>query len=181
MSRPEAGKAEAPSTQAMLVVKPLILSVLLVAVIFYAGCFLAARLGCRSVVLIGLVGLAAIGLDGYLTFWLWFFSPSVGRWSDLLLPCIAAAFILQSFRALDAQRRQALKELAIPLGLVAATSLLVVSTGFLYGGFDDPFQTASVRFSHPLPPDNTIPYLFAEGLGERPRHEATAGGLAFER
>src|SRR4051812_15730274 len=164
LARPEPGKAEHESTLAMLVVKPLILSFLLLAVSFYAGGFLAARLGCRRVVLIGLSGLAAVGLDGYLSFWLWFLSPVVGRWSNLLLPILAALYIVGTFRALDRQRRQALRELLLPLGLVGATAFLVASTGFLYGGLEDPFETASTRFSHPLPPDNTIPFVFAEGL-----------------
>jgi hypothetical protein len=164
LTRPEPARAGYGSTQAMLVVKPLILSFLLMSLFFYAGCSLAARLGFRSVVLIGLSGLAAIGLDGYLSFWLWFFSPSAARWSNLLLPFLAAIYLFRSFRTLDSQSRQALRELLVPLGLVCATSLLVASTGFLYGGLDDPFETASLRFSHPLPPDNTIPFLFAEGL-----------------
>ncbi len=50
------------------------------------------------------------------------------------------------------------------MGLVGATSLLVASTGFVYGGLESPFETASTRFSHALPTDNTIPYLFAEGV-----------------
>lgn len=164
LSRPEPAKPGTQSTQALLVAKPLALSFFLIALFFYAGSFLAARLGARSVVLIGLSGLAAIGLDGYLAFWLWFFSPAAGRWSDLILPFLAAVFIVLSFRSLDSARQEALKELLVPLGLVGATSLLVVSTGFVYGGLEDPFATASTRFSHALPPDNTIPYLFAEGL-----------------
>ena len=164
LSRPRTGKARAQPSQALSVVKPLILSFLLIAVVFYAGFCVAAQLGLRSVVLSGLTGLAAVGLNGYLAFWLWFFSPALGRWSNLLLPCLAALYILWSFWTLDTQKRQMLKELSIPLALVGATSLLVASMGFLYGGLENPFQTASARFSHALPPDNTIPYLFAEGL-----------------
>ena len=164
LTRPEPGAAVARSSHATQVIWPLLLSFLLIALTFYAGCFLAAQLGCRNIVALGLSGLAAVGLNGYLAFWLWFFSPAAGRWSNLLLPCCAAVYLVQSFRKLDRQRRQVLKELSLPLGLAGATALLVLSTGFLYGGLEDPFQTAGARFSHQLPPDNTIPYLFAEGL-----------------
>lgn len=162
LTRPEPGKAR--PTQALLVLKPLVLSFFLMALFFYAGCCFCARLGVRNVVLIGLSGLTAVGLDGYLSFWLWFFSPFAGRWSNLLLPFLAAGFIFQSLRALDAPARQALKELLLPLTLVGLTSLLVASTGFVYGGLEGPFETASMRFTHPLPADNTIPYLVAEGV-----------------
>ena len=164
LTRPEPGEAIARSSHATQVIWPLLLSFLLIALTFYAGCFLAAQLGCRNIVALGLSGLAAVGLNGYLAFWLWFFSPAAGRSSNLLLPCCAAVYLVQSFRKLDRQRRQVLKELSLPLGLAGATALLVVSTGFLYGGLEDPFQTAGARFSHRCPPDNTIPYLFAEGL-----------------
>ncbi len=164
LTRPEPGKDVSRSSQATAVLQPWALSFLLIALTFYAGCFLAAQLGCGDVVLVGLSGLTAIGLSGFLAFWLWFFSPSAGRWSNLLVPCFLVLYLLVCFRKLDGQMRQALKELSLPLLLAGATALLVLSTGFLYGGLEDPFETAGARFSHQLPPDNTIPYLFAEGL-----------------
>ena len=164
LTRPEPGKSVPRSSQAMTVLKPLVLSFLLIALTFYAGCFVAAQLGCRDIVATGFSGLTAIGLSGYLAFWLWFFSPSAARWSNLLLPCCAAVYVLVCFWNLDGHKRRILKELSLPLGLAGATALIVVSTGFLYGGLEDPFETAGARFSHQLPPDNTIPFLFAEGL-----------------
>jgi hypothetical protein len=125
---------------------------------------LAIRKGLRDVVLVGLLELAALGLCGYLAFWLWFIAPRLGHLFSFLLPIVSLAFLGWNYGRLDIGGRLIVRRLLTPLLLIGGASLMILCAGFFYGGFDDPFRTAAERYSHPLPPDNTIPYLFAEAV-----------------
>jgi hypothetical protein len=129
-----------------------------------AACAFVVRKGVRDIVVLGLLALSAIGASGYLAFWLWFFEPRLGRFFSLFLPIAAALFLIWTVPRLDAAGRSALKALLAPMGLTGAIALLVLSTGFMFGGLETPFHRAGARFSHLLPADNQLPYLFAEGI-----------------
>lgn len=129
-----------------------------------AICAWVVHRGVRNTVTAGLVLLTSIGTVGYLVFWCYFIHPRFGYIAAFVLPVSAAAFLIWLLRKSDSSARQVFKSLIAPVALTAATALLVLSMGFLYGGMQDPFRTASARFSHHLPPDNTIPYLVARGL-----------------
>jgi hypothetical protein len=130
----------------------------------FAACAFVVRKGVDDIVVVGLVALIAIGASGYLAFWLWFFEPQLGHVFSLCLPIAAALFLIWTVPRLDAAGRSTLKALLAPLGLTGAAALLVLSTGFMFGGVETPFNTAGARFSHALPIDNQLPYLFAEGI-----------------
>lgn len=129
-----------------------------------AVCAFVVRRGLRDIVLVGLVALLAIGATGYLAFCFWFIAPQLGRLFSLSLPIAAAAWLSWTLPRLDAAGRIALKALVMPVTLTGVSALLVLSTGFMFGGIDTPFNTAGARFSHLLPTDNRLPYLFAEGI-----------------
>jgi hypothetical protein len=118
----------------------------------------------RDVVFAGLILLAAIGAAGYLAFCLWFLWPRAGHLFAFLLPLLAALCLVWIGRKLDPAGRGVLKTLLIPALLTGAAALVVLSIGFLYGGTNLPLTTPWTRFSHGLPPDNTIPYRFAESV-----------------
>ena len=118
--------------------------------------------GVRDIVTAGLVALAGTAIPGYLVFWLWFLLPRVGRSVAFVIPLTAAVCLIVMFRKLDAAGRRLVKALLVPMMLSGAASLLVLSTGFLYGGLDDPLGTARNRFSHRLPADNMLPFLLAK-------------------
>ena len=130
----------------------------------WAACAFAVRKGVRDIVVLGLVALIAIGASGYLAFWLWFFDPRLGRIFSLCLPIAAALLLICTVPRLDAVGRSDLKALLAPMCLIGAVALLVLSTGFVFGGLETPFNTANGRFSHLLPVDNQLPYVFAEGI-----------------
>lgn len=108
--------------------------------------------------------LAAIGLTGYAAFWIWFFTPKAGHLVSVLLPLAGGVFSFVNYKRLDAFGRRVTKQLLNLLLLSAAVTLLILSVGFLRGRLDNPTRAAAERFSHPLPGDNVLPYLFAEGL-----------------
>lgn len=138
----------------------------------FAACSFAVRRGASSRLWLSLIALAQIGLMGYLAFWLWFASPSLGRVFSFCLPVVSAIYLAATLRSLDSSRRKILLTLFTPIALTGIAALIVLSAGFLYGGFEEPLQTALSRFSHPLPGDNWIPYHFAVALEKhvyRPR------------
>ena len=124
----------------------------------------ALRKGLRDIILAGLLELAGIGLTGYLAFWLWFASPRVGHMYSLVLPFVSGAVFVVNYKRLDAPGRRTMNHLLRVLAFVGAAALLIVSVGFVRGGFALPNRTAAERFSFPLPGDNDLPYLFAEGI-----------------
>jgi hypothetical protein len=130
----------------------------------FSACAFVIWKGARDIVVVGVVALVAIGALGYLAFWLWFFEPQLGRIFSLCLPIAAALFLIWIVPRFDAAGRSTLKALLAPVGLIGAAALLVLSTGFVFGGLETPFNTAGARFSHLLPADNILPYLFAEGI-----------------
>jgi hypothetical protein len=127
-----------------------------------AAAAIALKRGSRDIALIGATALAAFGLNGYIVLWLWFCAARVGRLAALIIPIASALLIAYLLR--DAFIRSRLRRILLPIGLSGVFSVLVLCAGFAYGGSDRPYETAWVRFSHPLPPDNAIPYIFAEGV-----------------
>lgn len=137
---------------------------LLLLVVPFALCAYAVGKGVRDIALLGLIALSATAVPGYVIFWLWLLSPRVGHAISFLVPLIALAALPFLLRRIGRPGRLVLKPLFFPTALVFASALTISSAGFAYGGMRAPFPTAWDRFSHRLPPDNELPYLFAEGL-----------------
>lgn len=129
-----------------------------------AVCAWILHRGVRNTVTARLVLLTSVGTAGYLVFWCYFIHPRLGYVVGLILPIVAAIYLISLARNFNSSARQVFTSLLAPVALVGAAALLVLSMGFLYGGMQDPFRTASVRFSHQLPIDNALPYLLAKGL-----------------
>ncbi len=130
-----------------------------------AAAGLLLKRGCRDVVITGLAVLATTGIYGELVFWLWFVSPRIGRFAALIIPVASVILIAVLWGGLDLGARIILRALIIPILLGGAFSTFIIGAGYMYGqDKDDPFDAARSRFSHRLPPDNRIPFLFEEGI-----------------
>jgi hypothetical protein len=129
-----------------------------------AVCAWVVRKGVRNAVTAGLVLLACLGAFGYLVFWCYFIQPRFGYWVAFGLPVSAVAFIVAIAWKFDSRARQVFKPLIAPVALTGLAALLVLSLGFIYGGLQDPFDTAQIRFLNRLPADNVLPYYVATGL-----------------
>jgi hypothetical protein len=147
---------------ALILLLRVLLCVILTFLPSFAVCTFAIRKGTRSAIWLNFLALAQIGAVGYLSFWLWFASPIVGRIFSFCLPVASLAVLVHFFRSSDADGRKALKSLLFPAALTGTSALIVLSAGFLYGGIKTPLQTATSRFSHLLPADNQLPYYLAK-------------------
>ena len=124
----------------------------------------AIRRGVRDLVLVGLLQLTSLGACAYISFWVWFAVRPLGDVFSLLLCLAAASWFGWTLWDLNLEARERLKQSLAPWAVAGAAALVILSSGFIYGGFEKPLRTAAHRFSHVLPPDNAIPYLFAEGV-----------------
>ena len=122
------------------------------------------RAGVRDRIQAGLITLMATAIPGYLLFWLTLWSEHLSRYFAVGLLAAAFVILLTCFRRLDNAGRTTLYSLRAPLLLTGAVALMVLSSGFVYGGWDNPMNTAQCRFLPRLPPDNEIPLLLAEGV-----------------
>lgn len=125
---------------------------------------LAINIGMRGIVKLGLVALIGISFPGYFVFFAYVFSARAGFVTARILPYISGCALLFFLVRLGPRQRRLLLSLAIPMAATLLGSMSILSLGFLYGGVNTPMDTPSNRFSHPLPMDNQIPWLFAEGL-----------------
>ena len=131
-----------------------------------AACAWAAAKGIRNpVALIG-IALVVVAAVGYLGFWICLLSPELVSQYGVDLAIGSGIVFCIRFRKLDSEGRKAHRPLILPASLTGAAALLVLSTGFLYEGMSTPLETPARRFSHQLPPDNQLPFLFAEHLRE---------------
>jgi hypothetical protein len=125
-----------------------------------AAALLAARVGLRSVPLLLAVALAASGGTAIACFWLYYGDPTIGETASFFFAFASAGAIFWCWR--QGIERAVLRGLAAPFALWALASAFVVFLGFVHGGSGEPLFTASIRFSHQLPPDNDIPRYFAD-------------------
>jgi hypothetical protein len=119
--------------------------------------------GVRDTIQAGLITLAGTAVPGYCIFWLSLLLPHFSRWVAVSAFVAAIIGLVFCLRKLDNDGRAVLKSLLTPLFLTGATALLVLSSGFLYGGMQDPINKARCRFLPRLPPDNLLPLLVAAG------------------
>jgi hypothetical protein len=125
-----------------------------------AALFLASR-GERRLAVLLTVALAASGLGGLLGFWLYYGSHLAGQTYTYLLAfgsALATAWMLFA-GGLD---REVLRKLATPFALWVLGTAFLVFFGFMHGGTNEAFGTASNRFAFALPSDIDIPLYFAE-------------------
>ncbi|MBV9227491.1 MAG: hypothetical protein JOY85_25940 [Acidobacteriaceae bacterium] len=136
----------------------------LLMLLFLAACAFAIRKNVRDIPSVGLIGLAGTALPGYFVFWSWFVSRRLVHPFATAVLAVAALWLLYFFRFSNREARDILKALSFPFCLIFTSSLLVLSTGFVYGGMQDPLVAPKVRFSHELPGDNAIPFIFLESM-----------------
>lgn len=136
----------------------------LLSLLFFATCLLALRFRISDPRLLTLFGFAGLAVAAYLAFWLWFYSPHLGHLYSFLVHVLAAAFLSIGLWRLTPTQRASLRHTVAPWLLTPLVAQVIISAALLYGGFDDPLRHSSTRFSHRLPADNVIPYVFAEGL-----------------
>ncbi len=135
-------------------------------------------------VLLGALALAATAVSGYVLFLLWFVSYHLVRPLACIAEACALYYLIRYGRHIAPAARTALAPLAAPALLVFTSSVLILSWTFVYHGLRDPLITPQERFSHPLPGDNAIPYLFAHSMmsnGHKVPHPLVIDYLSSDR
>ena len=109
----------------------------------------------------------ALGLLGYLSFWLAYANYVV---FGMMKIAVLAALLIWFGIILYQRRIAAYRWLAEPLLYTSLFCTVVLTLGFSNGGLESPDLTAQQRFSHPLPMDNIVPWYVADAL----KHGATS-------
>lgn len=106
--------------------------------------------------------LATMGVAGWVSFWAYLATPTLGQLTGWAILAVAAVTIGFCARNLEVRRAaiRVLPAAVMAVGLVAVTVGLIG----LWGINGDPFGLGRVRFSHPLPLDNQIPQMFLDKL-----------------
>jgi hypothetical protein len=170
-SEPLKSDGEPPMGDALTILSLTLLHFLAIMLCAATLTALAIQRGVRDVVNAGVIALAAMALPGYFSFWLTLLSPRLAHYVAVLTIAVAVAGLVLCIRRLDGEGRSVLKALLAPVLLIGGVALLVLSAGFLYGGWNDPLTAARVRFPHSLPPDNELPFTLAQGaqMGHIPK------------
>lgn len=143
----------------------LVLHILLTLLPIVAAILIATAFGVRDRLLLLSLGLCGLMLDGYLTFWIFWASPAVGRiFTIALTPGLVIVVVW-----LGVPRYWFLKQLGSeyfrPLFLWVASSLLIFSFGAMYTSSQTLTASAESRFvPWVLPSDNEIPLIVADAL-----------------
>lgn len=138
---------------------------LILALPFMAAVFEAVRRGIEDPMLLALWGAAASGTCAYLSFWCLFFDPASGHFVLLAMLIAAGMVVLNSGVRLTSFQRKACKQIFLPfsLCLIYSAALLIISISSV-GPIDQPLEVVRSRFSHVLPVDNALPFLFAKNV-----------------
>ena len=136
--------------------------------IFLPGFTLAAFAlsgGIHGVIKLGLIMLAGIAAPGYFLFFVFVVSARAGFIISSALPFVYGALLAFLLFRLSPANRKTLLRFCTPLALTFFASLGILALGYLYNiSLGEPNLAAATRFSHPLPSDNKLPFLLAEGL-----------------
>ncbi len=124
--------------------------------------------GLRDRIQAGLITLAATAIPGYCMFWITLGTQRFSR--DFAVMFVIAAFLVLvvCLRKLDHEGLLVLRSLIGPLLLPGALAVMVLSSGFLYGGTNNALAIPRGRYLPQLPPDNELPLRLA--LGARLPH-----------
>jgi hypothetical protein len=114
--------------------------------------------------MLGAIALAATALSGYCIFWSWFLSWRLVRPLGWILTAGALLYVVLALRKLEGKGRDALRPLLTPAALVFTSALLVLAATYAYGGLNTPLVTPAIRFSHPLPADNQLPFFLSDSM-----------------
>lgn len=125
---------------------------------------LARERGVRNHVLALSVGACLSGIFVYTAFWMWMISPAAGILFSvvgIVSMGVACANILR--RTIQST---VIREWGGAVALWFFYALFVLSAGLAPFGTDDVLTNVAVRFSHPLPIDNQLPFIFAKQIAK---------------
>ena len=127
-----------------------------------ASVLLSLRFGVRDELMLGGAGLVCGGLFAYLLFWVWLVGPLFGLAATVVLLLICLSIVVSLVVRLDRAVIASANALGVAGLLWVFYSLFLLTIGLAPFGLDHPLSDVAVRFSHQLPMDNQLPYIFAQ-------------------
>jgi hypothetical protein len=138
-----------------------LLQILVPCAVVLALCDLCGRVFRLAGMLAFCAAILALGVIGYLAFWLALASyPVFGLVKVLVLAGLIAWCGVVAWRYRPGDHRWLIE----PLLFAALFVVIVLALGLSGGGFADPTSTATARFTPALPRDNEIPFAVANAL-----------------
>jgi hypothetical protein len=108
------------------------------------------------------LSLISSGAIGYLMFWVYLLSAQAGRMTSIIILLVSLATVVYAVKTRS--RLSHFPQVAALALLMLLITTFYTALGFLYERSEDPPTQAELRFVHPLPIDNAIPYYFADKL-----------------
>lgn len=125
---------------------------------------LATYWGIRDLTLITLTGFTLAGIFTYLGFWVWLLSPTTGKVYSVVFLLTISTMLLQLCKVIGSEAKALLRPLLWVAGLWAVYAVFLLAFGMAPFNLNSPLASVAIRFTHPLPMDNQLPYIFAQQL-----------------
>jgi hypothetical protein len=109
------------------------------------------------------LSLIGSGAAGYLAFFVYLLSAPAGRGVSIGVLIGSLTVVIYATRGHRVSSTH-LREIATCVLLMGLTTTFYTALGFLYERSPNPLTQAQLRFVHPLPIDNVLPYFFADKI-----------------
>jgi hypothetical protein len=131
-----------------------------------AICMAASHQGVRDFLDLTAIALVAVGVIGYLSFWIYFFSRTAGlifSYIVLVSSCVVVVYLLR--KAHHWRSWASLRSIVVPWIFLILASCFVTSLGFVYGKPQSIQDYSAYRFAPPhLSIDNFLPKILADDV-----------------
>lgn len=126
------------------------------------GIIMASRRGVVNNIILLAIGACCSGLFVYFNFWIWIFSSEFGIGFSIFSYLIIFLYLLKNFK--NYNKLVDLEPWFAPFALWICYSIFMLSVGLAPFGANEVLANVAQRFSHPLPIDNQLPYIFARQI-----------------
>jgi len=123
---------------------------------------MALRRGVVDSVILLAIGACGSGLFVYSNFWSWWLKPELGIGFSVFCYIIMFLYLVKNLKPYI--QAGDLESWLAPVALWIFYSLYILSVGLAPFGTNEVLANVAQRFSHPLPIDNQLPYIFAQQI-----------------
>lgn len=135
-----------------------------VLIIIPIGLFMliAVERGVTNRIVVLSVGGSASGIFVFIDFWIWMIAPKAGIYFSVAILGAMVVMCIGRFRRMV--RTDELREWGWIVTMWFFYALFILSAGLAPWGIEDALSNVAHRFSHLLPIDNQLPFMFAQQI-----------------